>query len=855
MNMAKKVVIVGGVAGGATTAARLRRLDEQTEIVMIERGEYISFANCGLPYYIGGAIQERDALLVQTVEGMSKKFNMDIRNLSEVTRIDRERKLVEIKNLKTRETYEESYDVLVLSPGASPIKPPIPGINEAEALFTLRNIPDTDKIKAYVDEQLPKKATVIGGGFIGVEMAENLWERGVEVTLVEMADQIMAPIDFEMASILHQHLREKGVNLVLEDGVKSFVKNGKLINLNSGKQIDTDLVILAIGVAPENKLAKEAGLELGLRGAIRVNERLQTADDSIYAIGDAIEVKDYINGQATHIPLAWPANRQGRIVADHINGIDSKYQGTLGTSIAKVFDMTVAATGNNEKTLKRLGISYDVVHVHPSSHAGYYPGAFPIALKLIFDRETGKIFGAQAVSYDGADKRIDVLATAIKGGMTIFDLPDLELAYAPPYSSAKDPVNMAGYAAKNIAEGLVETVQWHEINDILADGGYLIDVREPIERDMGMIEGSVNIPLGELRDRLGEIPTKEVYVYCQVGLRGYLATRILMQAGFKVKNLDGGYKTYSCVYEPDASENCGTPISDNGVAQHNAAMEEIAAGAAQSSVGLAVEAAPVTHAPAAPVAPPSVKTTLDACGLSCPGPIMKVYKTIGDMQDGEVMEVHATDPGFAKDIKAWCEKTGNKLISNKFEDKKFKAQIMKGNVVVPMNTITAPVEVPTAAPAKNGATMVVFSGDLDKAIATFIIASGAAAMGKEVTLFFTFWGLNILKRNDAPSTEKDMMAKMFSMMMPKGANDLPLSKMNMGGMGSKMIKTVMANKNVDSLETLMKNAMDAGVKLVACGMSMDIMGIAKEELIDGVEIGGVAAYLGDAEDSGLNLFI
>jgi CoA-disulfide reductase len=855
--MAKKVVIVGGVAGGATTAARLRRLDEQTEIVMIERGEYISFANCGLPYYIGGAIQERDALLVQTVEGMSKKFNMDIRNLSEVTRIDRERKVVEIHDLKSGKTYEETYDVLVLSPGASPIKPPIPGIDEAEALFTLRNIPDTDKIKAYVDEQKPKKATVIGGGFIGVEMAENLWERGVEVTLVEMADQIMAPIDFEMASILHQHLREKGVNLVLEDGVKSFENNGKLINLNSGKQIETDLVILAIGVAPENKLAKEAGLELGLRGAIRVNERLQTADESIYSIGDAIEVKDYINGQATHIPLAWPANRQGRIVADHINGIDSKYQGTLGTSIAKVFDMTVAATGNNEKTLKRLGISYDVVHVHPSSHAGYYPGAFPIALKLIFDRETGKIFGAQAVSYDGADKRIDVLATAIKGGMTIFDLPDLELAYAPPYSSAKDPVNMAGYAAKNIAEGLVETVQWHEINDILADGGYLIDVREPIERDMGMIEGSVNIPLGELRDRLDEISTKEVYVYCQVGLRGYLASRILKQAGFKVRNLDGGYKTYSCVFEPDASENCGTPISDNGVAQRNAAMEEIAAFAVQSSVGLAAEAAPV--APTAPAAPPTVKTILDACGLSCPGPIMKVYKTIGDMQDGEVMEVHATDPGFAKDIKAWCEKTGNKLISNKFEDMKFKAQIMKGNVVVPMNTMAAPVEVPTgvptAAPAKNGATMVVFSGDLDKAIATFIIASGAAAMGKEVTLFFTFWGLNILKRNDAPATEKDMMAKMFSMMMPKGANDLPLSKMNMGGMGAKMIKTVMANKNVDSLETLMKNAMDAGVKLVACGMSMDLMGISKEELIDGVEIGGVAAYLGDAEDSGLNLFI
>jgi CoA-disulfide reductase len=865
--MAKKVVIVGGVAGGATTAARLRRLDENTEIVMIERGEYISFANCGLPYYIGGAIQERDALLVQTVEGMSKKFNMDIRNLSEVTSIDRDRKVVEIKNLATGETYEENYDVLVLSPGASPIKPPIPGINEADALFTLRNIPDTDKIKAYVDEQKPTKATVIGGGFIGVEMAENLWERGVEVTLVEMADQIMAPIDFEMASILHQHLREKGVNLVLEDGVKSFEQNGKLINLNSGKQIDSDLIILAIGVAPENKLAKEAGLELGLRGAIRVNERLQTADESIYAIGDSIEVKDYINGQATHIPLAWPANRQGRIVADHINGIDSKYQGTLGTSIAKVFDMTVAATGNNEKTLKKLGISYDVVHVHPSSHAGYYPGAFPIALKLIFDRETGKIFGAQAVSYDGADKRIDVLAAAIKGGMTIFDLPDLELAYAPPYSSAKDPVNMAGYAAKNIAEGLVETVQWHEINDILANGGYLIDVREPIERDMGMIAGSVNIPLGELRERLNEIPVgQDIYVYCQVGLRGYLATRILMQAGFKVKNLDGGYKTYSCVYEPDASENCGTPISDNGVAKRKA-IEEVVTGNAQVSAAVA-ERVMAGHAQAgtavaervaaaSAAVPPAVTTTLDACGLSCPGPIMKVYKTIGDMNDGEVLEIHATDLGFAKDIKAWCDKTGNRLVSNKFEDKKFKAQIMKGNVVVPVNAVATPAEIPAAvpAPAKNGATMVVFSGDLDKAIASFIIASGAAAMGKDVTLFFTFWGLNILKRSDAPATEKDMMAKMFSMMMPKGAGNLPLSKMNMGGMGAKMIKTVMANKNVDSLETLMKNAMEAGVKLVACGMSMDIMGIAKEELIDGVEIGGVAAYLGDAEDSGLNLFI
>ncbi|MEI2358352.1 CoA-disulfide reductase [Mesobacillus zeae] len=825
--MSKKIIIVGGVAGGASAAARLRRLDENAEIILIERGEYISFANCGLPYYIGGSISERDALLVQTVEGMSKKFNLDIRNLSEVTEIHRDRKTVEIKKCGG-ETYEESYDVLILSPGARPIKPAIPGIENASTLFTLRSIPDTDKIKQYVDEKKPRRAAVIGGGFIGVEMAENLRERGLDVSLVEMGNQIMAPLDFEMASILHQHLQEKGVDLILEDGVKAFEQDGKVLKLASGNEIEADMIILAIGVVPENNLAKDAGLELGVKGAIRVNERLQTSDSNIFAIGDAIEVTDYISGKPTHIPLAWPANRQGRIVADVICGIDSKYSGTLGTSIAKVFDITAAATGNNEKTLKQHGIDYEVVHVHPSSHAGYYPGAFPIAMKLIFDRQTGEIFGAQAVSYDGADKRIDVLATAIKGGLTIFDLPDLELAYAPPYSSAKDPVNMAGYAAKNIAEGLVETIQWHELNDIMADGGYLLDVREPIEREMGYIDGSANIPLGSLRERaLAEIPTdRTIYLYCQVGLRGYLAARILSQLGYKVKNLDGGYKTYSFVY-----------------GQGDSGKHEEAASAA-----VAVSAETVTE---------RSTVTIDACGLQCPGPIMKVYQTLNSMNEGDILEVVATDPGFKKDISAWCSKTGNTLLEAVFENRRFKAVIQKVAGEIPESAAACPADGRKAAqvPAKNGATMVVFSGDLDKAIASFIIASGAAAMGKKVTLFFTFWGLNVLRRKDAPDVEKDMMSKMFGMMMPKGVDSLPLSKMNMGGMGAKMIKNVMAQKNVDSLETLMKNAMEAGVKLVACSMSMDIMGIAKEELIDGVEIGGVASYLGDAEDSGLNLFI
>lgn len=547
--MSKKILVIGGVAGGATAAARLRRLDETSTIILFERGEHISFANCGLPYYIGETIKDREKLLVQTVEGMSKKFNLDVRNLSEVTRINRNEKTITVKNLLTNESYDESYDVLVLSPGAKPIVPPVPGINEAKNVFTLRNIPDTDKIKNYVDYQSPKEAVVIGGGFIGLEMAENLVDRGVHVTLVEMANQVMAPLDFEMATIVHKHLIEKGVSLILEDGVKSFEDFGKKIILASGKELETDMIILSIGVKPENSLAVEAGLNIGERGGIQVNEFLQTNDKDIYALGDAIEVTDYMNGNAAMIPLAGPANRQGRIVANNIYGKSEAYKGTLGTGIAKVFDLTVATTGNNEKTLTRLGIDYKVVHIHPASHAGYYPGAYPIALKLIFDYTTGKIFGAQAVGVDGADKRIDVLATAIKGGLSIFDLTEIELAYAPPFSSAKDPVNMAGYVAANIVEEGIETAQWHEIDEIVRNGGLLIDVREPHERENGFIKGSINIPLGEIRERLEELPKDQpIYLSCQVGLRGYLATRILKGHGFQSINLDGGWKTYASIF-------------------------------------------------------------------------------------------------------------------------------------------------------------------------------------------------------------------------------------------------------------------------------------------------------------------
>ncbi|MGZ9584129.1 FAD-dependent oxidoreductase [Paenibacillus marinisediminis] len=544
----RKIIIVGGVAGGASAAARLRRLNEQDHIIMLERGEHVSFANCGLPYYIGGAITDRNKLMVQTVKGLSDRYEMDIRNYSEAVRIDRERKVVTIRNVNEGTEYEESYDILVLSPGAKPMRPPIPGLEEAQNVFTLRNIPDTDRIKAYIEDNKPEHAVVIGGGFIGVEMAENLRESGLNVTLLEKANQVMAPLDIEMASIIHQHMREHGVELLLGEGVQAFEDNGQTVVCDTGRKLKTDLVIMAIGVQPESQLASQAGLETGLRGAIRVNERLQTSDPDIYALGDAIEVRDAVSGGATYVPLAWGANRQGRLLADILNGRPAAYNGAYGTSIAKVFKLTAASTGSNEKALQRQQIPYAVAHSHPLSHAGYYPGASAMTLKLIFSPEDGRILGAQGVGTDGVDKRIDVIATAMRGKLTVFDLPDLELSYAPPYSSAKDPVNMLGYIASNMMDGLVDTIQWHEVDSVMANGATLIDVRDPQELAGGKIEGSINIPLNQLRSRLQELPQNEmIYISCQVGLRGYIAARMLTQYGFDVRNVDGGYKLYGTI--------------------------------------------------------------------------------------------------------------------------------------------------------------------------------------------------------------------------------------------------------------------------------------------------------------------
>ena len=552
----KKIVIIGGVAGGATAAARLRRLNEHDQIIMFERDEYISFANCGLPYYIGNVITDREDLLVQTVEGMSERFNLDIRNFSEVVDINRNDKKVTVRKVLTNEIYEESYDVLVLSPGAKPIQPPIEGLKESKNLYVLRNIADTDAIYNAIEKTQPKTAVVVGGGFIGVEMAENLTERGIKVTIVEKMPQVLAPLDFEMAQLVHQELNKNGVNLVLGDGLLKFSEEGKKIHLESGNIIDTDLIILSIGVMPENTLAKKANVLIGPRGHIVTNSKLQVMDaetqevvDGFYALGDAIQVKDFVTKGDTAIALAWPANRQARLVADIINGKDVEYKGSLGTSVLKVFNLTVAATGNNQRLLEMKKIPFQAIHAHRNNHASYYPNATNISLKLLYNPETLEILGAQAIGEEGTEKRIDVIATSIKAGLKVTHLSDLELAYAPPFSSAKDPVNILGYIAENVVDGAYKVAYPSQVEDFIKQNALFLDVRTPEEFEEGSIQGSINIEVDNLRQKLNEIKVAKdtpIVVNCYVGLRAYLAIMILRSHGYtNLYNLSGGYRTYS----------------------------------------------------------------------------------------------------------------------------------------------------------------------------------------------------------------------------------------------------------------------------------------------------------------------
>lgn len=816
-----KYVIIGGVAGGATAAARLRRIDEQSEIIMLEKGKYISYANCGLPYYIGGVIEDRQKLLVQTPESFGNRFRIDVRVENEVVDIHPEDKTLTVRRADGTQ-YKESYDKLLLSPGANPVRPPLGGI-ESEGIFTLRNVEDTDQIKSYIEARKVKRAVVVGAGFIGLEMAENLHHAGIHVSVVEMGNQVMAPIDFSMASFIHEELVQKGVALYLEEGVTHFERAGQSLTvcLKSGKTIAADMVLLSIGVRPATSLAVAAGVKLGETGGIWVDEFLQTSVKDIYAVGDAIEFPHPLTGKPWLNYLANPANRQGRIVADNmVWGNKVAYEGAIGTSIAKVFDRTVASTGLPAKRLKQWGMEYRTAVTHSASHAGYYPDALPMTVKLTFHPQTGRLYGAQCVGYEGVDKRIDQIAGLIKRGGTVYDLMETEHTYAPPFSSAKDPIAIAGYVASNVISGAMPVITWRELQEE-KDKVVLIDVRTEEEFSFGSMPGAVNVPLDDIRKRLDDIPKeKPVVLFCAIGLRGYLAVRILMGLGYRnVRNLLGGTKLY---YAATASVPVPTDRVDLGDFPAES-LEHASDGKAPLKV--------------------------NACGLQCPGPIMQVKKAMDAMSAGERVEIVATDAGFARDASAWCATTGNKLISKSEEKGRYTVLLEKGE--------KTDGEAACSAVSENGRgkTFILFSDQLDKALATFVLANGAAATGQKVSVFFTFWGLNVLKKEQKPRVEKDIFGKMFSWMLPSSSLRLKLSQMHMFGLGSRLMRYLMKRKGVDSLESLRAQALEQGVEFIACQMSMDMMGIHREELLDEVTVGGVATYMERADRANVNLFI
>jgi len=830
-----RVIIVGGNAGGASAAARLRRLDERAEIVVYEKGEYISFANCGLPYHIGGVIADRDQLLVQTPVSMKERFNIDFLTEHEVTSIDRQAHTVTVKDLSTGTETTDRYDKLVLSPGGSPLRPPIPGIN-SEGIYSLWTIPDMDRIIQTVHAGA-RKAVVVGGGFIGVEVAENLREQKVDVALVEMLPQVLSFLDPDIAAYAHQELQTHGVDLHLSDGVKSFAKNadGTLtVTLASGTPLAADMVILAIGVRPNTQIAEHAGLTIGTSHGILVDEHLRTSDPDIYAIGDVIEVEHFVTRSKTLIPLAGPANRQARIAANNIVGHDDVYKGTQGTSIVKVFDLAAGATGASATLLAKAGIPFRSITIHPGSHAGYYPGSTPVHIKLLYSPE-GKLLGAQAAGYDGVDKRIDVLATAIRLGATVDDLTDLELAYAPPYGSAKDPVNMAGFVAQNDLENLAPVVTPDHLANELAEGAILLDVRQPEETDCGVIPGALTIPLPELRDRIGELPKgkKIILTYCKAGLRGYIAQRILTQNGFQVANLTGGYTSW------EASVT-------HGIEEQGAQLER----QADDQQTCTSEPCATRGEPLAPRTATSTKTVeIDACGLQCPGPLLKLKEALAQTGPGDMIKITASDPGFYPDVAAFAQAQGLELLDRQ------RGKLVTATLRKPLQaTATAGVTVVTGK-ADDHATIVVLSNDLDKVLAAFIIANGAQAMGKKVSMFFTFWGLNVLRKDENVRIKKTFIERMFGMMMPRGTTHLILGKMHMMGMGTGMILGLMKKYDVMPVEAMMRSIIDGGGKLIACTMSMNLMGIYREELIDGIEEGGVATMLGDADQGHINFFI
>lgn len=810
-----KILIVGGVAGGASAAARARRNSEESEIILFERGDYVSFANCGLPYHIGNIIEDRGDLLVMSPESFKKRGNIEVRVKSEVTAVNLSEKKISVKDKSTGKTYFESYDKLILSPGSSPFIPDIPGSKDPD-ICVLWTIPDMDGIIAKLQNGA-NDAVVVGGGFIGVETAENLIERGIKTTIIERNDHLLPPFDSEMGYVLEEEMISSGINLLLSTGIIKIERDQEkkfILTTDKGESITTSLLILAIGIKPNTNFLKTSGLKLNSKGGIITDKYLQTSNADIFAAGDAIEVNDLLFSKQTMIPLAGPANKQGRIAADNIFGAKKEYKGSLGTAICKIFGLTAACVGASEKKLKLEGADFFKYYLVSGSNASYYPGSESMYIKILADK-TGKLLGSQIVGAKGVDKKIDIIATAMRNNLTVSDLAELELAYAPPYNSAKDPINFAGFIGENILEGKSEVVH----SDSIPKDAYLVDVRDEDEFSMGSIPGAVNIPLGEIRNRLKDFPKdKAIVTFCKVGLRGYLAERILKQNGFKASNLSGGYSIWKLfnpvrkTFKPEVQ----LPKANSTISGDNNLK---------------------------------IDSEINACGLQCPGPILKVKEALSKMKDTEVLRVVFNDKSFLNDIPAWCHSTGNHLLSTQKESN---GSI---SVLIKKGTITMEQEHSSCSLKEKRTSIVLFSNDLDKSLAAFIIATGFASLGHKVSIFFTFWGLNVLRKDNPPAVKKDLLSRMFGFMMPRGPKKLALSKMHMMGMGTAMMKHVMKQKNVATLPELISQSQCMGVEFLACEMAMNVMGIKEEELIDGIKIAGVANFAALSEQSTTTLFI
>jgi NADPH-dependent 2,4-dienoyl-CoA reductase/sulfur reductase-like enzyme/peroxiredoxin family protein/rhodanese-related sulfurtransferase/TusA-related sulfurtransferase len=808
-----KTIIIGGVAGGASTAARLRRLDEKAEIVLLEKGPHISYANCGLPYHLGKIIPERSWLLVMTPENFRARFNVDVRVNHEVTAIDRAKKTVKVLNRENGTETEERYDKLVVATGSSPMQLQLPGIDLPEVL-PLWTLEDMDRIAKKLDADA-KSVIVVGGGFVGMELAESLRHRGLEVTLLEMGRQLLPTMDEEMSSLLAEELRLSGIVVELGATVSAFAPaegGGVKATVKDGRSWTADVVALCVGVKPNSALAQAAGLEIGPKGHIVTDAQMRTVDPDIFAVGDVVSVVDPVFGGTTAVPLAGPANRQGRIAADNIAGRASEYNGTFGASVVQVGKLTAASCGHTEARLKAIGKAYQKIYLHPGSHAGYYPGAKTLHVKLLFG-DDGKIYGGQVIGGEGADKRADVLATAMRAGMDVRQLAELELCYAPPFSSAKDPMNIAGMIATNVLDG--DTAVVHA--DALPEGALLLDVREPAEVAQGALKDAMNIPLHKLRARAFELPKdRKIVVYCQQGLRGYVGERILRQLGYDTANLSGGYLTWK-QYQPEK----WIPTDD-----------QIALSCTGSEGGPKVEEET------------EPTTVVDVRPLQCPGPVVRIKKELDGLGEGATIKVLAAT-AFAPDLANWAQSCGHKVVKLVRKDTHLEAIVRKG----------AAQPCTGGGGSANSAAMVLFSNDLDKALAALIIATGMAAAGMQVSIFFTFWGLSVLRKNPGPQVKKSLLNKMFGFMLPKGAQKLALSKLHMAGMGTAMMKQVMARQNITSLPEMLQNARALGVKFIACDMAMNMMGLTREELIDVDEIAGVATFIARAKESGPTLFI